>query len=36
MKIMEAAKRYGVSPEKARDMVLMGEGYAGKKAGGLV
>jgi hypothetical protein len=36
MKIMEAAKRYGVSPEQARDMVLMGEGYAGKKAGGLV
>lgn len=36
MKIMEAAKRYGVSPEQARDMVLMGEGYAGKKEGGLV
>jgi hypothetical protein len=36
MKIMEAASRYGVSPEQARDMILKGEGYAGKKEGGLV
>jgi hypothetical protein len=36
MKIMEAANRYGVSPEQARDMILKGEGYAGKKEGGLV
>ena len=34
MKIMEAANRYGVSPEQARDMILKGEGYAGKKEGG--
>ena len=34
MKIMEAADRYGVSPEQARDMILKGEGYAGKKEGG--
>jgi hypothetical protein len=34
MKIMEAADRYGVSPERARDMILKGEGYAGKKEGG--
>jgi hypothetical protein len=36
MKIMEAANRYGVSPEQARDMILKGEGYAGKKEGGAV
>jgi hypothetical protein len=36
MKIMEAANRYGVSPEQARDMILKGEGYAGKAEGGLV
>jgi hypothetical protein len=34
IKIMEAANRYGVSPEQARDMILKGEGYAGKAAGG--
>ena len=34
MKIMEAANRYGVTPEQARDMILKGEGYAGKKEGG--
>jgi hypothetical protein len=34
MKIMEAANRYGVSPEQARDMILKGEGYAGRKEGG--
>jgi hypothetical protein len=36
IKIMEAANRYGVSPEQARDMILKGEGYAGKAAGGLI
>jgi hypothetical protein len=36
IKIKEAADRYNISPEQARDMVLMGEGYAGKKEGGLV
>jgi len=36
MKIMEAANRYGVSPEQARDMILKGEGYAGKKEGGAI
>jgi hypothetical protein len=36
MKIMEAADRYGVSPERARDMILKGEGYAGKAAGGSI
>jgi hypothetical protein len=36
MKIMEAANRYGVSPEQARDMILKGEGYAGKAAGGSI
>jgi hypothetical protein len=36
IKIMEAADRYGVSPEQARDMILKGEGYAGKAAGGLI
>ena len=34
IKIMEAAKRLGVSPEQARDLVLKGEAYAGKKEGG--
>jgi len=34
MKIMEAAKRLGVSPEQARDLILKGEAYAGKKEGG--
>jgi hypothetical protein len=34
IKIMEAAKRLGVSPEEARDLVLKGEAYAGKKEGG--
>jgi hypothetical protein len=34
MKIMEAANRLGVTPEQARDMVLKGEAYAGKKEGG--
>jgi hypothetical protein len=36
MKIMEAANRYGVSPEQARDMILKGEGYAGKAEGGSI
>ena len=35
-KIMETAHRMGVSPETARDMVLMGKTYAGKKKGGNV
>jgi hypothetical protein len=35
-KIMETADRFGVSPETARDMVLTGKTYAGKKAGGLI
>jgi hypothetical protein len=34
-KIMETSSRMGVSPETARDMVLTGKTYAGKKAGGL-
>ena len=34
-KIMETASRLGVSPETARDMVLTGKTYAGKKEGGL-
>ena len=34
MKIMEAAKRLNVSPEQARDLILKGEAYAGKKEGG--
>ena len=34
-KIMETADRLGVSPETARDMVLTGENWAGKKEGGL-
>lgn len=36
MKIMEAAKRLGISPEQARDMILKGEAYAGKKEGGSI
>jgi hypothetical protein len=35
-KIMETSKRLGVSPQTARDMVLMGKNYAGKKKGGKV
>jgi len=35
-KIMETAQRLGVSPETARDMVIMGDTYAGKKDGGAV
>ena len=35
-KIMETAQRLNVSPETARDMVIMGETYAGKKDGGAV
>jgi len=34
MKIMEAAQRLGVTPEQARDMILTGKAYAGKKEGG--
>lgn len=34
--IMQTAKRMGVSPETARDYVLTGETYAGKKKGGKV
>jgi hypothetical protein len=36
MKIMEAANRYGISPEQARDMILKGEAYAGKAEGGSI
>jgi hypothetical protein len=36
MKIMEAANRYKISPEEARDLILKGEAYAGKKEGGEV
>lgn len=36
MKIMETAKRLNISPEEARDMVLTGKAYAGKKEGGIV
>ena len=36
MKIMEAAKRLNITPEEARDMILKGEAYAGKKEGGAV
>jgi hypothetical protein len=36
IQMAEAAKRLGVSPETARDMILMGEQRAGKKQGGLV
>jgi hypothetical protein len=35
-KIMETAQRLGVSPETARDMVITGQTYAGKKDGGAV
>lgn len=35
-KIMETAERLGVSPETARDMVITGQTYAGKKDGGAV
>jgi hypothetical protein len=35
-KIAETAHRLGVSIEKARDLVLTGETYAGKKDGGVV
>jgi len=34
-RIMAAAKRYGISPEKARDMILSGKGYAGLAATGV-
>ena len=34
-KIMETADRMGITPEAARDMVLTGKAYAGKKEGGL-
>jgi hypothetical protein len=34
--IMQTAKRLNVSPEEARDMVLLGRAYAGKAAGGLI
>jgi len=33
---MQTAKRMGISPESARDLVLMGKTYAGKKKGGQV
>lgn len=36
MKIMEAAKRLNITPEEARDLILKGEAYAGKKDGGAV
>jgi hypothetical protein len=35
-KIMETANRMGVSPETARDYVLTGKTYAGKKKGGKI
>ena len=35
-KIMETAIRLNISPEEARDLVLMGKTYAGKKKGGKV
>jgi hypothetical protein len=35
-KIAETARRLNISPEKARDLVLTGKAYAGKKEGGLV
>jgi hypothetical protein len=34
--IMQTAQRLNVSPEEARDMVLLGRAYAGKADGGLV
>jgi hypothetical protein len=36
IQMAEAAKRLGISPEDARDMILMGKQRAGKKEGGLV
>jgi hypothetical protein len=36
IQMAEAAKRLGISPENARDLILMGEARAGKKQGGLV
>ena len=36
MKIMEAANRLGITPEQARDMILTGKAYAGKKEGGAI
>lgn len=33
-KIMETARRLNISPEEARDLVLMGKTYAGKAGGG--
>lgn len=35
-KIAETARRLGISLDKARDLVLTGEAYAGKKAGGAI
>ena len=34
--IMRTAIRLGISPEEARDLVLLGEAYAGKAEGGLI
>jgi hypothetical protein len=34
--IMKTAKRLRITPEEARDLVLMGEAYAGKAEGGLI
>jgi hypothetical protein len=36
IEIAKAAKRLGVSPETARDLILMGKARAGKKEGGAV
>ena len=36
IEMAKAAKRLGISPEDARDMILMGKARAGKKEGGLV
>ena len=36
MHIMETAKRLGITPEAARDMVLQGKAYAGKAEGGSI
>jgi hypothetical protein len=35
-KIMETARRLNISPEEARDLVLMGKTYAGKAGGGAI
>jgi gas vesicle protein len=35
-KIMETARRLNISPEEARDLVLMGKTYAGKAGGGSI